>query len=172
MKATRRAWVGRGVVAVLAAVVANAVLSGLAIRHDAALVALLAAATVAAVLLTLTALDVNTQTGWTVHRGPARLETGEDTRTAMYRHVVDVHLTSLDADDTIVWQIADLGRHRVRQLHGRWYDESPEQLADVLGPQLADWVTRDRRHRYEPDTRHQRYTVRQLGEVVRRIEEL
>ena len=172
MKRTTRAWVGRGVVVVLVAVVANAVLSGLAIQHDAALVALLAAATVAAVLLTLTALDVSSQTGWTVSRGPARLETGEDTRTAMYRHVVDVHLTSLDADDTIVWQIADLGRQRVRQLHGRWYDESPEQLAELLGPQLADWVTRDRRHRYEPDTRHQRYSVRQLGEVVRRIEEL
>ena len=172
MRATTRAWIGRGVVAVLLAVAANAVLSVLAIEHDAALVALLAVSTVVVVLLTLAALDANTQTGWTITRGPARLETGEDTRTAMYRHVVDVHLTSLDADDTIVWQIADLGRQRVRQLHGKWYDESPEQLIEMLGPQLADWVTRDRRHRYEPDTRHQRYSVRQLGEVVRRIEEL
>ena len=39
MRATTRAWVGRGLVAVIVAVIANAVLSVMAIEHDAALVA-------------------------------------------------------------------------------------------------------------------------------------
>ena len=70
MRATTRAWIGRGVVAVLLAVAANAVLSVLAIEHDAALVALLAVSTVVVVLLTLAALDANTQTGWTITPRP------------------------------------------------------------------------------------------------------
>jgi hypothetical protein len=167
-----RVWVGRAVVALLVALAANAALSALSIEHDTALVALLAVATVAAGILALAALDTSTLTGWTVRRGDARPETGEDTRTAMYRHVVEVHLASHEADDTIVWQIADLARQRVRQLHGLRYDESPEQVTELLGPALAEWVSHDRRHRYVPGVRHRRYSVEQLGEAVRRIEEL
>jgi len=172
VKPETRTWVGRAVVAVLAAVAANATLSALEIDHDAALVALLAVATVAGVMVSLAALDTSGRTDWTVRRSDARPETGEDTRTAMYRHVAEVHLTSRDADDAIVWQIADLARQRVRQLHGLRYDEAPEQVTELLGPVLADWVSRDRRHRYVPDARHRRYSVAQLGDVVRRIEEL
>ena len=68
----------------------------------------------------------------------------------MYRHVIEVHLTSQDADDAIVWQIADLARQRMRQLHGLRYDEDPERATELLGPVLADWVSHDRRHRYVP----------------------
>lgn len=172
MRPTTRAWIGRAVVALIVALTANAVLSVLSVDHDASLVALLAFATVATVVLSLEALDASTRTGWTIRRSDARAESGEDTRTAMHRHVVEVHLTSRDADDTIVWQIADLARQRLRQLHGLRYDVSPEEVAELLGPQLTEWVSHDRRHRYVPGVRRQRYSVAQLGDAVRRIEEL
>jgi hypothetical protein len=167
-----RTWVGRAVVACIAAVAANATLAALEVDHDTALVSLLAFATVAGVVVALSALDTSTRTDWTVRRSDARPDSGEDTRTAMYRHVAEAHLTSRDADDAIVWQIADLARQRLRQLHGLRYDESPDQVTELLGPVLADWVSRDRRHRYTPDARHPRYSVAQLGDVVHRIEEL
>jgi hypothetical protein len=163
-----RAWVGRGVIAVLLALATNAVLSALSVEHDEALVALLAVATVAAAVLAMSALDADTRSAWTVRRPDARLEVGEDTRTAMYRHVIEAHLTTYDADDAIVWQIADLAKKRLRQLHGLRYDEA----AELLGPVLGEWVSHDRRHRYVPGARHHRYSVGQLGDVVRRIEEL
>ena len=165
-------WIGRGAAAVLVAVGTNVALSALSVQHDTALVALLAVATVAAVVLTLSALESDTRTVWTVRRSDARPATGEDTRTAMYRHVIEAHLTSQHADDAVVWQIADLARHRLRQLHGLRYEESPEQVTELLGPQLAAWVSHDRRHRYVPDGKHRRYSVAQLGETVRRIEQL
>jgi hypothetical protein len=172
VKPETRTWVGRAVVAGLAAVAANATLSALEVHHDTALVALLAFATVAGLVVALSALDASARTDWTVRRSDARPETGEDTRTAMYRHVAEAHLTSRDADDAIVWEIADLARQRLRQLHGLRYDDSPEQVTELFGPVLTDWITRDRRHRYVPDARHPRYSVAQLGDVVRRIEEL
>jgi hypothetical protein len=167
-----RAWITRGVVALLIALVVDASLSALSIEHDGELVALLVVATAAVAVLTLVALDTSTRTGWTVRRGDARPEAGEDLRTATYRRVVEAHLVSHDADDAIVWQLADLARQRVRQLYGLRYDESPEQVTELLGPVLTEWVSHDRRHRYVPDARPQRYSVAQLGEVVRRIEEL
>jgi len=90
----------------------------------------------------------------------------------MYRHVVEVHLTSHEGDDAIVWQIADLARQRVRQLHGLRYEDSPEQVTELLGPVLAEWVSHDRRHRYVPGARHRRYSTGQLSAAVQRIEEL
>ena len=172
MRPTTRSWVGRGVVAGLLAAITNWALSMLSVEHDSPLVALLVVTCVAAVALALAALDVETRATWTVRRGDSRRQTGEDTRTAMYRHVIEVHLTSQDADDAIVWQVADLARQRVRQLHGLRYEDDPAQVAELLGPGLAEWVSHDRRHRYVPDGRHQRYSVAQLGDAVRRIEEL
>ena len=167
-----RAWVGRAVAALVLALAANATLSALTVRHDAALITLLAFATVAAVVLSLEALDSSTRFAWTVFRGDARPESGEDTRTTMFRHVVEAHQTSRDADDAIIWQITDLARQRLRQLHGLRYEESPEQVSELVGPTLAVWLSHDRRHRYLPGARHTRYSLEQLGEVVRRIEEL
>jgi hypothetical protein len=169
---TVRAWAGRATVALVLALVANAILSELAVEHDAALVTLLAFATVAALVLSLEALDSSTRTGWTVRRGDARPESGEDTRTAMYRHVVEVHLSSRDADDAIIWQVADLARQRLRQLHGLRYEDSPLEVAALVGEPLAEWLSHDRRHRYAPGVRHQRYSVDQLAEAMRRVEEL
>ncbi len=168
----RRAWVGQVVIAALLALLANATLSAVDVDHDAALVALLAAASVAAVVLAMVVLDTDARTWWTVRRSDALPERGEDTRTAMYRHVIEAHLSSQEADDAIVWQVADLAKLRLRQLHGLRYDASPERATELLGPQLAEWMSHDRRHRYVPGARHRRYTVAQLGEVVRRIEEL
>ncbi len=172
MKGISRAWVGRGVIAVLLAVFVNAILDALSVDHDEALVALVVLASVAAGALTMAALETETRTAWTVRRSDALPSTGEDTRTAMYRHVIEVHLTSQDADDAIVWQVADLAKHRMRQLHGVRIEESPERATELLGPALAEWVSHDRRHRYEPGVRRRRYTVAQLGDAVRRIEEL
>ena len=90
----------------------------------------------------------------------------------MYRHVIEVHLTSQEADDAVVWQIADLAKHRLRQVHGLRYEDDPSAPPSCSGRCWPSWVSHDRRHRYEPGARHRRYTVAQLGDAVRRIEEL
>jgi len=167
-----RVWVGRAIVALLAAFTVNLSLTVLEIDHDAPLVALLAAATVAVGVLTLEALDAQVHLPWTAPRPDARPNPGEDIRTMMYRHLVEVHETSRDADDAVLWQIADLARRRLRQVHGIRYADDPERVTELLGPLLSDLVSRDRRHRYLPDHRHERYSVAQLGDLVRRIEEL
>ena len=138
----------------------------------AVLVSLLVLASVAAGALAMAALETESRPAWTVRRSDAQPSTGEDTRTAMYRHVIEVHLTSQEADEAILWQVADLAKHRMRQLHGVRLEESPQRATELLGPELAEWVSHDRRHRYEPGARHRRYTVAQLGDAVRRIEEL
>jgi hypothetical protein len=172
MRRVSRVWVGRAFVALLIAAGTNAVLSALSVDHDAALIALLAAATVATVVLALAALDSTIRPSWTVRRRDAQPEKGEDTRTAMYRHVIEAHLTSQEGDEAIVWQVADLAKLRLRQVHGVRLEESPERATELLGPALADWMSHDRRHRYVPGARHRRYTLTQLGNAVRRIEEL
>ena len=90
----------------------------------------------------------------------------------MYRHVIEAHLSSREADDAVVWQLADLAARRLRQVHGLRYADDPARATELLGPQLAEWVSHDRRHRYAPGPRHRRYTVQQLGRGRPRIEEL
>jgi hypothetical protein len=167
-----RAWAGRVVVAVGAAVGVNLALSGLDVRHDVTLVALLAAAAVAAGVLALEALDASTRVPWLAVRPDTRPQRGEDTQTASYRHVVEAHLTSREPDDAVVWQIADLARRRLRQVHGFRPEDDPARTEELLGPQLAEWMSHDRRHRYVPGAPHVRYSVAVLGDAVRRIEEL
>ena len=101
MTRVSRAWAGRVVVALLVAAGVNLALVELDIQHDGALVSLLAVATVAAVALTLEALDATSTLPWTMPRRDARPDPGEDTRTATYRHVIEAHLTSREADDAI-----------------------------------------------------------------------
>jgi hypothetical protein len=172
MRPERRAWLGRLVVAVLAGVGVNAVLSGLAVDHDVALVGLLSATAVAVGVLTLESLDSATRQPGVARRPDARPDRGEDTRTAMYRHVVEAHLTSREADEAVLRQLADLARRRLRQVHGLRPADDPARTEQLLGPVLAEWVSHDRRDRYVPGQRHPRYTVAALGEVVRRIEDL
>ena len=168
----QRVWVGRAIIAILAAVTVNLSLSALQIEHDAPLIALLAATTVAATTLALEAIDAYARRPWTAPRPDAGPDPGEDVRTATFRHLVEVHETSHDADDAVLWQIADLAQRRLRQVHGFRYAEDPARATELLGPLLSDLVSRDRRQRYEPDHRHHRYTVAELGDLVRRIEEL
>ena len=167
-----RVWVGRATIAVLAAVTVNLSLSALKVDHDAPLVALVAATTVATGILALEALDSYTRLPWTAPRPDARPNPGEDLRTATFRHLIEVHETARVADDAVLWQIADLAKRRLRQVHGIRYADDPQRVTDLLGTFLTDLVSRDRRHRYQPDHRHPRYTVAQLGDLVRRIEEL
>ncbi len=72
----------------------------------------------------------------------------------------------------MVWQIADLARRRLRQVHGFRPEDDPARTEQLLGPQLAEWISHDRRHRYTPGATHQRYSLAVLGDAVRRIEEL
>ncbi len=167
-----RGWVGRALVAVVSAITVNLSLSALTIDHDAPLVALIAATTVAAGALALEAMDAYTSLPWTAPRPDARPDPGEDLRTATFRHLIEVHETSRVADDAVLWQIADLAKRRLRQVHGIRYADDPDRVTELFGPFLADLVSRDRRNRYQPDQRHPRYTVAQLGDLVRRIEEL
>ena len=171
MTRVSRAWTGRVVVALLVAAGVNLALVELDIQHDGALVSLLAVATVAAVALTLEALDATSTLPWTMPRRDARPDPGEDTRTATYRHVIEAHLTSREADDAIVWQVAELAARRLRQVHGFRYAEDPARATELLGPDLAEWVSRDRRHRHRAGP-GRRLTVEQLGAAVTRIEEL
>ena len=165
-------WVARAVVAIAAAVAVNVGLTALHVDHDAPLVALLAATAVAAGVLAMESIEAFTRLPWTAPRPDARPDPGEDTRTAMFRHVIEAHETSHDADDAVLWQLADLAARRLRQLHGIRYADDPERATELLGPLLSDLVSRDRRHRYDPGHRHHRYTVAQLGELVQRIEAL
>jgi hypothetical protein len=167
-----RAWVGRAMVAIASAITVNLSLSALRIDHDAPLIALLAATTVAAGVLALEVIDSYSRLPWTSPRSDARPDPGEDLRTATFRHLIEVHETSRVADDAVLWQIADLAKRRLRQVHGIRYADDPARVTELLGPFLTDLVSRDRRHRYQPDHRHPRYTVAQLGDLVRRIEDL
>lgn len=165
-----RVWVGRAILAIVGAVSVNLALSALQIEHDAPMIALLVATTVAAVVLTLEAVDSCARMPWTAPRPDAQPHPGEDDRTQMFRHLVEVHEASHDGDDTVLWQIADLAKRRLRQVHGFRYADDPARAGQLLGPLLADLVSRDRRQR--PDQRHRRLTVAQLAELVARIEEL
>ncbi len=167
-----RVWVGRAIIAILAAAAVNLSLSVLRIEHDAPLIALLVATTVAATTLALAVTDAYARRPWTAPRPDAGPDPGEDVRTASFRHLVEVHETSHDADDAVLWQIADLAKRRLRQVHGFRYVDDPARSNELLGPLLSDLVSRDRREQYEPDHRHHRYTVAELGDLVRRIEEL
>ena len=167
-----RAWARRVVIAGIVAVGVNAALSGLDVRHDVTLVTLLATAAVAAGVLALEALDATTRVPWLAVRADTRPGRGEDTQTTAFRHVVEAHLTSRQTDDAVVWQIADLARRRLRQVHGFRPEDDPARTEKLLGPQLAEWISHDRRHRYTPGATHQRYSLAVLGDAVRRIEEL
>ena len=166
-----RAWTGRAVVALLGAAAVNLALSELSYPHDVMLLSLLSITTVAAVVLALEALDATSGLPWTAPRQDARPGPGEDTRTAMYRHVIEAHLSSREADDAVVWQVADLAARRLRQVHGFRYADDPARATELLGPELAEWLSRDRRQRYGAGPGH-RLTVEQLGVAVARIEEL
>lgn len=168
----RRVWWGRAGYALAAALVVNFGLSRLGVDHDPALIVLLAAASVGVGAMAIEAFIAGAHRPWTAsHDGP-RHDTGEDTRTLMYRRVVEAHLTSHDADDAVVWQLADLAARRLRQVHGFRYADDPARATELLGPLLADWVSHDRRSRYRPDHRHTRYSPDQLSEVLGRIEAL
>ncbi len=167
-----RVWLGPALVAIASAVTVNLSLSAMTIDHDAPLVALLAATTVAAGVLALEVLDSYARLPWTAPRPDARPNPGEDLRTTTFRHLIEGHETSRLADDAVLWQIADLAKRRLRQVHGISYADDPNRVTELLGPFLTDLVSRDRRHRYQPEGTHPRYTVAELGDLVRRIEEL
>ena len=167
-----RMWVGRVVLAAAAALVVNVALAAMKVEHDAPLVALLTVATIAAGVLALESLEAHSPLTWTAPRPDSRPHPGEDTRTAMFRQLIEVHEASREADDTVLWQIADLAKRRLRQVHGIRYADDPVRTTELLGPTLADLVSIDRRHRYEPGRRHHRYTLDELGELVLRMERL
>lgn len=167
-----RAWVGRLLVSVAAAVVLNLALDGLGVDHDVTLVGLLSVAMVAAGVLALTALELAPPAGWAARRRDVVTDSGEDSRTAILRHLVEIHQTSREADDTVLWQLADLAAARLRQQHGLRYADDPARVTELLGPDLAQLLARERRHRYQPEASNGRYQVRAMSEMVRRIEEL
>jgi hypothetical protein len=165
-------WGVRVVTVLVAAVTVNLSLSALEIEHDAPLVALLILTAAAAALLALEALDASVRLPWTLPRPDAQPGPGEDTRTTSLRHLVEAHQTSHQADDAVLWQLADLASRRLRQVHGIRYADDPDRVRELLGPVLAELVSRDRRHRYDPAHHHRRYTVAELGELLHRIEDL
>jgi hypothetical protein len=152
--------------------VVNLSLSALEIEHDTTIVALLVLTAAAVALLAMETLDAATRPEWTHRRSDAKPDPGEDTRTAMFRHLVEAHQTSHQADDAVLWQLADLASRRLRQVHGLRYADDPARVTELLGPRLADLVSRDRRHRYDPTHHHRRYTADELGDLLTRIERL
>lgn len=167
-----REWLGPALVALLAAAGINSALSLLEVRHQPWLVAVLVCAVVSTGWLLLTALDAGERLPWTRPRSDAEPDRGEDTRTAMYRHVIEVHFSSHDRDETVVWQLADLAARRLRQVHGFSWSDDPARARALLGEPLAGWVAVDRRERYRPDHRYPRHTLEELTEAVSRIERL
>ena len=167
-----RVWAGWTILAAAAAVAVNLGLSAVQVEHDAPMVALLTVATFAAGVLALETLGAHTQLPWSAPRPDARPNPGEDTRTAMFRHMVEAHQGSKDVDDTVLWQIANLAKRRLRQVHGIGYADDPGRATELLGPLLTDLVARDRRSRYQPGRRQRRYSVDELGELLQRVERL
>jgi hypothetical protein len=169
---TTRLWAGRLILAAAAALTVDLALSAMEVEHDAPMVALLTVATIAAGVLALESLEAHMALPWTAPRPDARAHPGEDTRTAMFRQMIEVHEGTRQADDAVLWQIADLAKRRLRQVHGIRYADDPGRATELLGPALADLVSRDRRQRYQPGRRHRRYSVDELGELVARVERL
>ena len=167
-----RLWVGRVVLAAAAALAVNLALAAMEVEHDAPLVALLTVATITAAVLALESLEAPAPFTGTAPRTDARPRPGEDTRTAVFRQLIEVHETSREADDSVLWQIADLAKRRLRQVHGIRYADDPDRARELLGPMLADLVALDRRSRYQPGRRHHRYSLDELGELVHRVEQL
>ena len=169
-----RTWAFRLAAALVAALVVNLFLAViLEADHDVVVITLLALGVVAVGAVTVDALETSTQVSWSTPRTTPPLHGGEDARTTMYRQLVEAHLTARQADNDVLWQIAGLARQRLRQVHGFRYEDDPARAAALLGPELAGWMSQDRRHRYDPaGHRHVRYTAAQLGEALRRIEEL
>jgi hypothetical protein len=165
-------WVGRAVLAAAAALTVNLALSAMEVEHDAPMVALLTVATIAAGVLTLETLEAHAPLSWTAPRPDTRPHRGEDTRTAMFRQMFEVYEGSRDADDNVLWQIADLAKRRLRQVHGIRYADDPGRATELLGPALAELVSLDRRQRYQPGRRRRRYNVDELGELIQRVERL
>ncbi|MEO5653631.1 MAG: hypothetical protein ABIN79_06960 [Marmoricola sp.] len=172
MSPVRRTWIGVAVAALLVALAVNGALVVLDREHDATLITLLTLATVVTGLLLVVGTDLHERHPWSTRRNDADPDPGEDTRTAMYRHTIEVHLTSRNHDDAVVWRLADLAAQRMRQLHGLRYSEDPARATALLGQPLAGWVATERRQRYHSEHRHRRYTVAQLSEVVHQIEQL
>jgi hypothetical protein len=172
MRAIPRAWWIGAALALAAATALNLVLTSLDVDHDPLLVSLLALAVVATGTVLLEAFEARAVLPWSAPGTAASPVTGEDLRTEELRWVVEAHVSSRGADAAVVWAIADLATRRLRQVHGLRPADDPARTAELLGPILAEWVSHDRRHRYDPTHRNQRYSVAQLGEVVRRIEEL
>lgn len=172
MRGIARRWWAWAVAALVGATALNLALSWLRVEHDPLLVTLLALALVATGAVVLEAFQARSTLPWTSPRTDRPPETGEDLRTEELRWLVEAHLASKGADDAVIWAIADLADRRLRQVHGLRYADDPRRATDLLGQPLADWMSHDRRHRYDPTHRHARYSVAQLDDVVRRIEEL
>lgn len=168
-----RLWLYRIGAALLVAVLVNGFLSlVLEADHDVLMIALLAVAVAAVGAVALDALETSTHVGWTTPRTTAPRNPGEDVRTTMHRQLVEAHLSSRHAQNDVLWQIAALAKERLRQVHGFRYEDDPQRAAALLGPDLAEWCSHDRRHRYDPTHRSVRYSAEQLGEALRRIETL
>jgi hypothetical protein len=155
-----------------AATATNIALSSVEVEHDPFLVLLIGLAAAAVVLLGLEALGDTPTLPWTVPVAPRRADDGEDLRTEELRWLVESHLSRRSTDEGVVWQLAELARRRVRQIHGPDVADDPALLVELVGPELAEWMSHDRRHRYDPSHRHPHHTLAQLAEALRRIEEL
>lgn len=167
-----RTWLIRLGLALAIAALVNAFLSLiLEADHDVVLIALLAVSVTAVGAVTFDALETSTHVTWSTPQTTAPLHAGEDARTTMHRQLIEAHLTSRHADNDVLWAIAGLANQRLRQVHGFAYQDDPERAAALLGSQLAEWCSHDRRHRYDPSHhRPVRYSAAQLGEALRRIE--
>ena len=167
-----RAWWTGGVLTLAGAAAFNVALTALGVEHDALLIGELALATTGVLLVAIEALDPRPPLTWLTQLPLERPGTGEDSHTEELRWLVEVHLSSQGSDDAVLWKLADLAARRMRQVHGVSYAEDPRRTVELLGPVLGEWVSHDRRHRYDPAHRRHRYTLAQLTDVVRRIEAL
>jgi hypothetical protein len=167
-----RAWWVAGGAALVAAAVASVTFSVLDIEHDPVPIALIGLAAVATGTVVLATAATGERLPWTTPRDLLAPETGEDLRTEEFRWMVEAHVASRGSDDAVLWKMADLAATRLRQVHGLRYVDDPDRVSAMVGPLLAEWLSHDRRHRYDPAHRHVRYSVTELAEVVRRIEAL
>lgn len=167
-----RAWWWALASGLVAGTTVNLALSDAGIEHDALLVLLIGLATAAVATLGLEALGDTSAPPWTVPASAARSDHGEDLRTEELRWLVEAHLSRRSADESVVWQLAELARRRLRQVDGPGWADDPARVRELVGPQLAEWLSHDRRHRYDPTHRHPHHSFEQLEDALRRIEQL
>lgn len=157
-----RAWMVRGTLALVAAVVTNVLLGFLAGRHDVVLVTLAVVCVVACLGLVVDGAAELTAVDWSVEQlADARPQRPEATLSG-HERLLERHWASREVDAGLQRRLLALAEHRLAQVHGLHRDTDAAAVRARLGPELV--ALEDRVPR--------RLSPSQIARLIDRIEEL